>query len=424
VDAGDEPGVKPPRPDAEAGRDAQDDGLDAGEAGSDGGCPHPWPGWITYPGVSQPCSGVYVAGDASVVPTLSWVACKTGRAACLEMSTPWPPGGAGDGWFGRVQVGTDMSQQPKRVTLTVFYGYGGAAEFVYDLGSSQALAGWGYNGQTTVNLTAASSNAELQLLPSTDVETLGGGTLEQLRSGEHLGVVPASVLPPGTGLQYDQISDTTYAFGVALVGSVVRTSIGTMDYVVARVPKLNLSMPVVRGDDVFAYVLVGSEAWPQYYRVDPDGGVSLFLSNSQHYLSGLAADGQNLYWMDSYGNTTMYVDQPNNNLWYAPYSADPTSVAATAHVLAVIPAQGAQAVAFNGYWAGLAGPIGAGYIWVVRGSDGAYARIAPEPGRQFASVGYVDANEVWAIENLERDAGGPTAGVSLERIGYSFGTEQ
>jgi hypothetical protein len=429
-DAGDEPGVYPSDSGSEQLADADGGGELEAEAGPDfDACvakASDWPGWVRYSPLHDPCARVDVPADASVIPPLIWVPCATGRSNCLEMPTPWPSGGAGRGWFSRVQVGKDSQQQPQQLALTVLYGSDGAAVFIYDFTTSAALTAWrsgvSLPTDTLANVTVAATVAELQLRPSVGQPTYANGSLASLLAGKNLAAVPTSVIPVSEVPQYDDISETTYAFGVEPEGTLNRVATGTNNYVVGRVPKLNFTLPMVRTDDVFGYVFTGSDGWPQYYRLEADGGVSQFLAVHQHVMSGLAADGQYVYWIDSYGNTTMLANQPYNNLWYAPYSDDPSVVAASAKQLAALDGPASSALAFGGYWAAWMGQT---EVTVVRASDGAVARLAPEPGRLFSSIGYVDDHEVWVIEDVALDSGARgTLGVALERIGFSFGTDQ
>jgi hypothetical protein len=223
-------------------------------------------------------------------------------------------------------------------------------------------------------------------------------------------------MPSSGAIQFDDISDTTYAFDTGATGHVDRVPVGTTNYVVGTAPGAPLSKPVVHGDDVFAYANQGTDGWARYYRVNADGSVVDFINKPQHYMSALAADAQWIYWVDAYGATAPNGAQPTTELWFAPYTNDPTTLSSTATKLGVISATRGDAVAFNGYWAGL---LGVNDIWIARAADGTTWHITPEPNRRFNSIAYIDDKEVWVVEDFVPDAGAFTLGVAFERIAYS-----
>ncbi|HEX4515922.1 MAG TPA: hypothetical protein VH054_20375 [Polyangiaceae bacterium] len=195
-----------------------------------------------------------------------------------------------------------------------------------------------------------------------------------------------------------------------------RVPIGTTNYVVGTATGALLSKPLVRGDDVFAYANQGTDGWARYYRVNPDGSVVDFINKLQHFMSALAADTSWIYWVDAYGATSPSGAQPTTELWSAPYTSDLATLQSTGKMLAVISATRGDAVAFNGYWAGL---LGVNDIWIARAADGTTWHLTPEPNRRFNSIAYIDDKEVWVVEDFVPDAGAFTLGVAFERIAYA-----
>jgi hypothetical protein len=169
--------------------------------------------------------------------------------------------------------------------------------------------------------------------------------------------------------------------------------------------------PLVHGDDVFAKSNYGNGGWAEEYFIATDGTAYVFRAKANTQVDNFACDGTNLYWTEGYGGAAGADDQPTQEVWSAPYTADPTTLDTTATKLADISTGGTviYAVAFNGFYAVSRGFNGA---TVIRGSDGSKQQMLPGPGRQYGTLTYVSANELWAIM---ANGSGSISGIAFQR---------
>lgn len=314
-----------------------------------------WPGYQRYKAFGA-CARVDVPVDAGVLPALQWVTCKSGRPSCFEIAITWAGTGYGQ-FFGVALVGRDAQFKPAKLLLDIAPAPTQEETCLYDFTTLLPITSWRYAGNLPTDVGAwprASANATALIgISNANAVIIGTGTLVDMLAGTGLSTMPTSIVPFGTGPQFEDISDTTFAFDTGGSGLVNRVAVGTQNYVVGHSAAL-LSRPVVHGDDVYAYANQGLDGWSRYYRVDVDGGVVDFANKPQHLISGLAADAVNVYWVDAYGAAQPTAAQPTTELWVAPYSADWTMALGGAQKLATISAtRASNAVAFNGYsgWA-------------------------------------------------------------------------
>jgi hypothetical protein len=170
----------------------------------------------------------------------------------------------------------------------------------------------------------------------------------------------------------------------------------------------------VQGDDVYADSEYGTSGWEQMYRVDPDGTPVLYRGKNGRHISAMTSDGSTLYWCESYGSTDPNAPPTTTEVWAAPYTNDPATLDATAHLVASIPpgrGQPGEAVAYGGLYAVyVAGTTTT--IDVVRLSDGAVRAIVPDAGEWYTRPVFVSSSELWAVVSA---ANGPQ-NIALRRI--------
>jgi hypothetical protein len=213
------------------------------------------------------------------------------------------------------------------------------------------------------------------------------------------------------GFQERFASDKVFAFDLEPQGIIARTNIGsgTLQQAQGNVPLL-LSM--VEGNDVFAYSQSGTSGWGQLYVVDASGKLTLLRSNPNAHVATPASDGIRIYWTETYGSIDVTQPQARTEFWSAPYTADPSALAATATKFAV--ASNTQfpisSLAFNGLMSVL---TRGNVVYVVRLSDGAIVQPSPGPNRAFEILVAVTSAELWAIESVVH--GAPNS--ALSRIG-------
>jgi hypothetical protein len=228
--------------------------------------------------------------------------------------------------------------------------------------------------------------------------------------------VPSTIVPDVEVLQDLNASDSTFAAVAAYQGAIVRIELDGGAITKGSILGDALSTPLVIGDVVLAQSHVAnSSGWAREVIVKPDGSVAVFREVANTNVTNFATDGTNLYWQEAHGGASYTSAQPDGEVWYAPLTTDPTTLASTAKVLVPTVSNGApsQAVAFGGFYA--VQNVWDGY-WVVRASDGATKMVPATPNRRIHYLGYVSsASEIWFVED------GPIAiqsGIALVRVQY------
>jgi hypothetical protein len=192
-------------------------------------------------------------------------------------------------------------------------------------------------------------------------------------------------------------SDTTMALAYRFT---IRTSIGSQTFSDPKKSEVRGDRPIVVGDDVFVTGNDLTERWEKAYRLDPDGTHVLFRARANAFIEGLATDGTTWFWMEQFGGPDDGYDQPQLEVWSAPYTSDPVALEATAKRIAVLPAGMyhvvTHAVAFSGLYA-FATENDTAYV--VRGADGKMQKLGPGPGRELGLPLLVTPTELWTLES-------------------------
>ncbi len=387
--------------------DAASDG-EPEEAGFDGppiytgdACPPPLDAGIIsdYPGFRRlteldPCCASDVAIDpAQAEPPIAWVPCVNGAAGCTEM----PGGDSVD--LAQVSVAPDGT--PGYLLLYRRLSANGleneADIYAFSTLTPQA-ATWFSGGSTTSmlpceTLTAVGETSATVL----GFDYIGAPVGSYLMNGppSSFSAVPPFVQVASTDLTLDGLqgwgsSDTTIGFDLSFGGALGRVSMDGGGFASGAVPG-GVGFTFASRADVFGVSSLGTAGWGQIYVLQPDGTLTLFRSNPNAHVTGIATDGPNLYWAETYGSTNNNALQTDSQIWTAPYTDDPTVLAATARQVADIPNTYVpyQAVAFGGLYATIA--------YAVRSSDGAFVPVPTAGNYQIRQVVYVTESDVWAI---------------------------
>jgi hypothetical protein len=213
-----------------------------------------------------------------------------------------------------------------------------------------------------------------------------------------------------TGVQETLASDRVFAFDLEPQGIIARTDFGSGTVQQAR-GTFGLLLAMVEGDDVFAISEHGTAGWGQIYTVDASGTLALLRSNTSAHVATPASDGTRIYWTETYGSMDVQAQQTSTELWSAPYTADASTLAATAAKFATIQNTTVpiQAIAFGGLFAVI---FGSTSLYVGRVSDGKVIPVDPGPNRYFETMAAVTPSELWVIESATQ---APSS--SLARIG-------
>jgi hypothetical protein len=226
---------------------------------------------------------------------------------------------------------------------------------------------------------------------------------------------PSFALLPGFqqifSVQETATSDSVFAFDIVPSSDVYRTTIdsGSVQTTLGKQTGEALLLSFVEGSDVFAYSEHGTSGYAQIYTVAADGTPVLLRGATDHDVSALATDGTSLAWSETWTPTD--GGAPTLQFWTAPYTADPTTLAATATQIATAQGVGApfQSVAFGGIYTVYDGAAGQ---FVVRLSDGHVLNPQPPAGYDFWKASYVSNTELWIGLSITN---GPNA-VAFRRI--------
>lgn len=345
---------------------------------------------------------VPIVPQASMKP-LVWVACPSDKAECRRFDTT--------GW--RVDTGTRMigaaSVSLDKRWLAFIRPLSGdkTAEWdLYDRSNLSPVNAWLLNGHCYVQPVLGASRVTLFVDTFTDSPT---------RIAYASGPIPAGALQPAFVTLKPQpkllwlmpsASDTKIAFNITagLGADTVRVGETTFKHASGN----KWFVPLVVGPDVFVSNEYGSTGWNRELRINQDGTSTVFREMQGRHISHFRTDGSTWFWVEAYGDADYtHFDQPRAEVWSAPYTSDPATLAATARKLAQV--DGATTfdgteVALDGYFAvGTYGP----YLWIVRGMDGAVKKLdiatlyGPGPVA-YPRLGmqqpvFVSQDEVWGI---------------------------
>lgn len=211
---------------------------------------------------------------------------------------------------------------------------------------------------------------------------------------------------PLPGLQYIHASATKLSFDVQPYGWIEQWPFDS-GTVVQSTNKTGASLLLdfVEGDDVYARSVYGTTGWEEEYLVKPDGTVVLFRAKPKRQIPGMTSDGTSMLWCESYGSSTPSNQQPNVELWAAPYTNDPAILDSTAKKIATLPVgyDCGQTIAFQGFFAMSTIPFQTAIV--VRVSDGAIQQLAAGPGWGFGQLALVSATELWSTMSDESPDG-------------------
>ncbi len=387
------------------------------DASWDGGTIADWSGYRRLTELSA-CCLVDVALDASTsLPTLEWIACANGTTNCTEVKRTWPTNNP-SAFFGVGRVSHDTSGLPLLLPLGFpLSGTSGMTGF-YALPSVSLVAGFRADNGNTIGgwarcpfneLAAGDSIALLARAGAGGAIVTADGPPSTITTSPPFGVrAPPGAVP---GFQSSFASASRLAFDVQPSGT-----IELWPYDSGTLLKANnttgaaLLLDFVEGDDAYASSVYGTSGWTQEYHVAADGSVSLFRGKNMTQVTAMASDGVSLTWCESYGNSAPSDQQPNVEVWSAPYTNDAVLLANNAKKLATLPFAYScgVSVAFQGYFATTTVPFTSAIV--VRLADGSTQSISAGPGRGFGSLALVSETELWSTMNAVTDAG--TIGLS------------
>lgn len=231
-------------------------------------------------------------------------------------------------------------------------------------------------------------------------------------------------VPAGQVPAYLVMSDTTFAFDIQPLHQVARLPVGNATYVYTK--GIRLADPTVVGDDVYAYNEYGTDGWNRIVRVNADGSTIPYRAVPMRHIQGFRADSSWAVWLETYGDPNFKnFQQPNAELWAAPYTSDPTVLAATAKKIATLPGAAVHDPVYSdGYYAITSSKSEPDLptLYVVRVSDGTVQTLNVDalvgPGAQHAyylsSLASVSQAEVIGI--LSFVAWSPVFGVARLRL--------
>jgi hypothetical protein len=379
-----------------------------------------WPGWQTQGHVStlSACCPWGTPVDAAAsMPPWQWIPCTNGAANCTELATAsWAPVPAAIFTNATVSRGSDGSPKWLMFTRGIGAYRSPPAEFdLYDIASGTPLGAW-------------RADDSLATRPYCYVEALLGESTVTLDSWfPNQGVFVANGSPASmtsdpslqrfsdavVGVQETLASDRVFAFDLEPQGIIGRTDFGSGTVQQAR-GTFGLILAMVEGDDVFAISEHGTAGWGQIYTIDANGTLALLRSNASAHVATPTSDGTRIYWTETYGSQDVLAQQTSTELWSAPYTADPATLAATATKLGAIPNTllPVQAIAFSGLFAIL---FRSSDVYLGRVSDGRIIQVDPGAPRYFSVLLAATPTELWAIQSAPQ-----AASSSLSRIGLPW----
>ena len=319
-------------------------------------------GWRSLADISPDCGAMWIPLDVKAsVSKLSWLPCANGKADCLQVDTAaWRSDGRP-----KVVAGLFVSPNRKWVVIQRFLGDTTWEWDVYDPTTWEPMAAWKHEtglcsiGARPADVGVVAFAAGLPFIGSS------GQTREAHMATPAL--IPFLPLPGTPQSQAVAASDTVVAFDTGPGFSILVGAPGSSAYV--RTTAEQLQEPLVVQNDVFAFNEHGPDQWAREFRVKPDGAVELLRSAPQRNVDAFTSDGVTMFWAEDYGGAMGPID-PNPafvELWAAPYTTSPATLAGTATKLATLTnaRRPVRSVAFNGY----AAFWGGHFTYVIR-SDG------------------------------------------------------
>lgn len=406
---------------SDGGYDASSGVRDAASesAPADAGMISDWPDWRRMTDVDPTCM-IDVPMDASALPKVNWIPCTDGRAKCLQIDTStWNDGSSTINFSsGFLSEGLSHLVLLGRPVINVNGPNATAEEDFIDVSSWTTVAGFRVSGNGSScsgDFAVSKSWADFMWEPITHPGpvVLDRRPLSEIASTT-FNYVPTDI-NPWTQLGQSQVirtwaSDDTLALEIQPVSLLGRID-GTSTHVTVT-SKIALTFPLAVGSDVYAVDQTGTDGWARIMRVNADGSLTEYRAVPGHRVATPASDGTTMYWTECYGTSDPTSNtQPNVEMWSAPYTNDPATLAATAQKVATLgthcvydQAQLAQ----NGMFFGISG--GTNYVW--RKSDGKLLSFVNGGNRATWYPLYISQGEYWSIEGIQ---GGPR-GVALTRL--------
>ena len=397
--------------------------TDAPYCTPDGGATHDWQGYTRVVAL-DPCCKIDSADDASAsFAAIQWITCKSGRPSCQELNPTWRSDGI-QSYFVGFNVTSDATNTPSLLELHIFINSATYGQVIAPFQGSNALASWQIGTGCALAATRPSAGVGQSITLAANASAVpffryASGTPQTLTSAPTFTVIPTTTVPANEILQEGTASLSTFAATEAYGGKILRLPMDGGPFATGSIPQDALSVPLIIGNDVIAQSHVAnSSGWAREVVVHDDGTTVVLREVVNTNVSDFATDGTNLYWQQTHGGATPGSYQPQGEIWYAPVTTDPTTLANTAQILAS-PITGGitdNAVAFGGYYA-IGDTTSDQGLWIARASDGALQWVPVTVGHKLSTVGYVSSSEIWFVEN---GSIAEQVGLSLVRIQYAW----
>lgn len=364
------------------------------EAGPADGSTSDWTGWRRLVEFDPQCVVDVPVDVTTALPPIKWIPCTNLLSSCqqIDTSTGWRTDN--DTNFvsdAKVNATGNRITIARLVTLTI-------AEFdVYSFPEFAPIAAWRSFGGSGCNVKAFGAPNTLALFATDSAGRYATA------SGVPPSVVnsPAfDVLQPTFNLATDILqtfgaSDKTLAFDLAPAGQIVRQSAGSSSYV--RTKGETLFVPLVSGNDVYAWQEYGPAGWSREFRVDPDGSTTVFREVPQHKVGAMTTDGATIWWIEAYGlSDPTNLIQPTTDVFSAPYTSDPVTLGSTASKVGSLSNArfSMLSATFNGILAYTTNTT----TYLIRKSDAKTRQVSQGTG-QFATVPiYVSDTDWYAVQ--------------------------
>ncbi len=379
--------------------------------GDDAGVVHDWPGFRRLSEI-DPCCPFDVAQDLSLAVPYKWVPCgDSDGGGCQQLDIPFGPNGETPELTVSVtrNINSGSRLYVLRRSLPPDLTY---ETTVYDMTTKAVEGLWRFsnapsaNGRCDVEIVGSVDDKAL-LMASLFPTALEPGTLNRVAVGtiQSLSTSPVAIHDlANTGVDWSNMLpySSTERLGLEyLYNDYKMLTCDLSGDVAAPCVKVNLaSAPAlllfdfIEGDTIFATSNYGTTGWEQEYVIDPNGKVALFRANPKAHIDGTCSDGNTLVWTETYGSVNSGDPQTLTEIWSAPFTSNPATLASTAKKIAVLPKASVsnRVKCFNGYYAWARNDL-----YVVRLSDGAVVTgptwfLKPK-GDQLPA--YVTSTEVW-----------------------------
>jgi hypothetical protein len=388
---------------ADSGSDAGgvSDAHDASTPTTDGDAdtllPDAEPGWRYLTELSPSCNIQVPLDPASMMHTLTWIACASQNPACERVDTSTWPGGPQR--FQDVAVTGDAKWLSLRIRGTVPKTFD---QVLYERASFKPINLWRVSSYGPCGAAA---------WPGVTTLTISGsmsGMGRFVATGAPPNVASAPMFKPIAPSLPNQpaelgASDTTIALDLQVTGGIIRFPAGSPTWTTP--PQVTrLWSPIVVGDDVFAYHEYGNNNWSQLVRVDANGAVTVMRAVANRHVTKLKIHAGWMFWVELYGDANyLNFAQPKAEVWVAPYTTNPITLAQTAKKLAQVDGVHGETnpgVTFDGFYAVNGDPNGE-WLYVVRASDGVTQSFdlnqIVQPGTQGVAPFFVSKDEVWGL---------------------------